>query len=237
MKKKMTANRGGHRLATLHLCLAVSLAFGPLSQIAVWSANQPSASTALGASEHLRYSIPTNAVQKSVPLSSEDGWCSKKIEYWLEGTKVGERRWWKNGQLSDERPMRNGENHGIWAWWREDGKVLSQHSYKDGLLHGMSSGWNKNGKLQSERPYENDKKHGMEREWNSKGVLVWEFPYKEGRLHGVARYFQKNAELQVPSMKMPKPLTFWIEGKEVSEPDYIEACMTNATLPRIKADK
>ena len=113
---------------------------------------------------------------------------------------------------------------------------MSEGSYSDGLLHGVSRGWDKNGKLWCERPYENGKKHGMEREWNSKGLLVWEHPYKEGQLHGIGRFSRKNAEPQIPFiiMKPPKPLTFWINGKEVSKSEYTEACKTNATLPQIK---
>lgn len=236
MKKIITANRGGHNLATLHLYLAVGLAFGALTGIAVRAADQPSTHTSLIASERLRYFIPTNAVEKPVPLSSDDAWCSRKSELWLNGEKVGERRWWKNGQLSDERPIKTNQSHGVWRWWREDGKRLSEGTYKDGLLHGVSKGWDKNGRLWCERPYENGKKHGMEREWNSKGLLVWEYPYREGQLHGIARFSRKNAEPQIPFIikKPPEPLAFWINGKEVSKTEYIEACKTNATLPRIK---
>ena len=73
----------------------------------------------------------------------------------------------------------------------------------------------------------------MEREWNSKGALVWEYPYKAGQLHGIARYSRKNAELQAPFMKTPKPLTFWINGMEISRSDYISACKTNGALQKI----
>ena len=237
MNKSMKANRGESRFATLRLCLAVAI--GTIIQITVSAADRSGTDTSLDVSEHLRYSIPTNAVEKPVPLTAEDAWCSKKSEFWVDGKKVGERRWQKTGQLSDERPMKDGQSHGVWRWCREDGKTLSEGSYKDGLLHGVSRGWDKNGKLWCERPYENGKKHGMEREWNSKGLLVWEYPWKEGQLHGIARYSRKNAEPQIPFifMKPPKPLTYWINGKEISKSDYILACKTNATLPKIAADK
>jgi len=210
------------------------LVYGALLQTVGGAAAQPNTVASSNESQHLRYSIPTNAVEKPVPLTVEEAWCSKKSEFWIDGKKVGERRWQKNGQLSDERPMRNGQSHGIWKWWRDNGMLMSESSYKEGLAHGMNRGWDKNGKLWCERPFENGRKHGMEREWNSKGMLVWEYPYKTGQLHGIARYSRRNAELQIPFMKTPKPLAFWIDGTEISKLEYISACKTNSTLPKIK---
>lgn len=183
-------------------------------------------------------SIPTGAVEVVVPPSIDESWCSEKAEYWLDGKKVGERRWWRNGNLSDELPMSNGVPHGTARWWRQDGKTLaSEHSYKDGLLEGVSRGWHPNGVLASETWYRRGKKHGWEREWNSKGELVWELPYRDGKLHGVARYWKGVAELQAPLRKMPKSVSFWMDGREVTRAEYLAAARTNDSLPPIPSGK
>ena len=135
--------------------------------------------------------------------------------------------------------MKGGQNHGVWRWWLEDGKTpLSEDPYKDGLRHGLAKGWDAKGRLWCETPYENGRKHGGEREWNSKGKLVWEMPYSNGQLHGVARYWKANAEMQAPFMKLfvklPKPVSYWIEGQEVTEAQYLSASKTNAALPALE---
>lgn len=169
-----------------------------------------------------------------MPVSAEEPWCSKKAEYWIGPSKVGERRWWKNGQLSDEHPMTNGVLHGVARWWREDGRTLvSEHSYGAGVLDGESRGWHENGKLATETHYRRGKKEGLESEWNEEGALLWRLPYRGGRLHGVARYWKGRGKLQIPFMKISPPLTFWIDGVEVSRVEYIQASKTNASLPAL----
>ena len=63
--------------------------------------------------DYLHTCIPKNATEKIIPLTKEVSWCSKKAEYWLHGEKVGERTWWKNGNLSTECPMQQGKKHGV----------------------------------------------------------------------------------------------------------------------------
>jgi len=197
--------------------------------------NGASTNSTAQSAQSLRYAIPSNALEKLVPLSSNETWCSRKAEYWLHDQKVGERRWWKNGRLSDEHPMRDGLLHGVSRWWRDDGqRLLSEHSYQHGLLHGVSKAWDSKGTLTSEVSYITGKRDGTEKKWNSNGELVWELPYKEGKLHGIARYWKQHAQLQLPDLlaKAPRPVSYWVDGREVSRQEYSSTTRTNSNLRR-----
>lgn len=127
--------------------------------------------------EYLRYTIPAQSVESEVSLTEDDSWCSRKAEYWLDGEKVGEKRWWKNGKLSDICPMENGKRHGIWKWYRGDGvTLLSEHAYKDGKKHGFSRGYYGKGQLFSESYYEHGVLIREAKEWHKDGASVKEIP-------------------------------------------------------------
>lgn len=126
--------------------------------------------------KNVKYTIPKNAIEKSAPLTKYDyaNKYSRKVEYWLDGKKVGKRGWWTTGKLAYERAI------------------------KDGMRHGLYRGWYPNGTLWQERYYKNDKMHGVYTSWDKKGQV---------------------------------DVSFWIDGKNVTEAAYLQAAKFDKTLP------
>ncbi len=102
-------------------------------------------------SDNITYTIPENAEEKIVPLTEyqQNNNYSKRAEYWLNGKKVGEKAWHKNGQIAYEQPIKNGMEHGIYKAWYPDGKLRAICPYRKDRLHGILQQWDENMHLET----------------------------------------------------------------------------------------
>jgi hypothetical protein len=192
---------------------------------------------------HFSYTIPSNAVETAVSptytIRNDERFASgaarlysKAALYTVGTSRVGFRRWWKNGQLCEEVPMLQGVPHGVTRCWREDGELMSESVYDHGRLHGVSRGWGVRGSLWVETPYFEGQRHGLHQEWADDGRLEEQIWYFHGRKHGPSIFF--GGRPQVPILHSGKPgRWYFIDGQEVSESAYNAACRTNETLPKV----
>jgi antitoxin component YwqK of YwqJK toxin-antitoxin module len=159
--------------------------------------------------------IPPDAVERP------DAWratgkvgamITKKREYFVDGALVGQRLFYENGQLADEKLYRDAKLHGIWRQYAPNGKLVGERPYRDGQMDGTFRFWDENGKLvresvmtkgtgllreyggetsrslDAETRYVDGKKEGLSTEWGrfqgceGYGYSIAE--YKDGQLDG-----------------------------------------------------
>jgi hypothetical protein len=192
---------------------------------------------------HFAYRIPSNAAETAVSptytvrndesfASGAERLYSKAALYTVGTNRVGFRRWWKGGQLSEEVPMLHGIPHGVTRFWREDGGLLSESVYERGQLHGVSRGWGVGGNPKMETPYFDGQRHGLHQEWADDGGLEEQIWYFHGKKHGPSIFF--GGRPQIPVLHSGKPgRWYFIDGQEVSESVYRTASRTNESLPKL----
>ncbi len=96
--------------------------------------------------QHYRSSIP-KAARERVVATFVDGPQKYKVECRLDAKLAGERYFHKTGEISYERPMKDGKTHGIVYRSDEPGKLLSAEPCFKGKLHGTAKQWSDDGKL------------------------------------------------------------------------------------------
>ena len=114
-----------------------------------------------------------------------------KISYFVDGRLIGERSWYTNGELGEERLLRDGELHGIRRIHRQDGSLFAEIPYRRGLIDGVARFFDEDGEVFSESVM----KHGTGT-FRSFPDLVFhlpdaEVPYVKGTPHGWARLWGK----------------------------------------------
>jgi len=203
----------------------------------------PGAWQSVTSGTHFSYTIPPNAVETLVNptytirqdrrfASGAERLYSKAAVYTVGTNRVGFKRWWKNGQLSEEVPMLQDVPHGVTRFWHDDGELMSESAYDHGQQHGVSRGWRTGGTLIMETPYVDGQKHGLHQTWAADGRLEEQVCYFHGKKHGPSVFF--GGQPQIPVLVSGKPgRWFFIDGQEVSESFYRTACLTNDTLPKL----
>lgn len=142
----------------------------------------------------------------------------------LNGKLVGVRYFHETGELSDERPLKNGVLHGIQyrsdaparllsadLWWQDHSgfAFLSEARYvKEGKWHGFEWWLNHEDQrsLWQERHFWNDQLHGIDRRWNSHDRLRRGYP------------------------------RYWIHDERVTKRQYLRKCAKDPTLPPFREE-
>lgn len=205
---------------------------------------------------HYRSSIP-RAARERVVATFVDGPQRYKTEYVLNGKVVGERYFHKTGDLSYERPVKDGKTHGVVYRSDTPGKLLSAEPCFRGKLHGTARQWSDDGELigtytmkhgtgidlwwqQSENsaPYLAEARylkdglwHGFEWWWIGPNFLVQETHFRHGKQHGIERRWNLQGRL---SRGYPR---YWVNSERVSKRDYLRACKTDPTLPPLREEE
>jgi antitoxin component YwqK of YwqJK toxin-antitoxin module len=63
---------------------------------------------------------------------------------------VIQKTFYRNGQLRERVPVRNGRRHGVVRVWHKNGVLANEERYQNGLLHGVCRQWNEAGRLLGE---------------------------------------------------------------------------------------
>jgi hypothetical protein len=93
-----------------------------------------------------------------------------------------QRNYYRNGQLHEETPLREGRFHGIARLWHKNGTPATQEAYQNDLRHGLCRQWNDEGKLLGE--YRMDHGTGIQRVWFDNGIVQQERSFFKGRPPG-----------------------------------------------------
>jgi hypothetical protein len=133
-----------------------------------------------------------------------------------------ERYYYRNGQISEEAPLRDGLRHGIARSWYKNGTPATQEAYQNDLQHGVCRQWNETGKLLGE--YRMDHGTGIQRVWYENGVVQWEQSFAKGKATGPCRMW-----LQDGSFASEQWL---IENRDVSREQFEKAATKHPEWPK-----
>jgi antitoxin component YwqK of YwqJK toxin-antitoxin module len=113
-------------------------------------------------------------------------------EYFRDGAKVGERSFYKNGRVAEEKLFKDGVLDGICRRFYQSGKLFSESPYEGGKLNGMVRFYKENGDLLGESNIK--KGNGVLRQFPNRDLGLFgdqEIPYKDGLIDGTLREWDR----------------------------------------------
>lgn len=135
-----------------------------------------------------------------------------------------QKTFYRNGQLRERVPVRNGRRHGVVRTWHKNGKRASEETFKDGLLHGVCRHWNEAGRQLGE--YLIVHGTGVQREWHDNGKLQMEVWTVRGDFCGRNRIWLRDGTLLAER--------FYLHGLAVSAETYHAAAAKDKALPTFR---
>ncbi len=135
-----------------------------------------------------------------------------------------QRSFFRNGQLSEVVPVRNGCKQGLARTWHKNGILASAERYQRGFLHGVCRQWDKAGRLLGKFTMAHGT--GIQREWHDNGRLKIEISTVRGEFCGRNRIWLRDGTLISER--------FYLHGRVVSADDYRAAAAKNRTLPKYR---
>ena len=112
---------------------------------------------------------------------------AKRCQYLLDGELVGERLYYSNGQIADEKLFRKKQLHGIWRQFYQDGSLFSERPYRDGLPHGTFRFWNDRGELLGASELKDGNGLLQSYEKSDLGSYREEVRFAKGKIHGIRK--------------------------------------------------
>lgn len=138
-----------------------------------------------------------------------------------------QRTLYRNGQLREEVPLRNGRRHGVVRTWHRNGVLASEKHYQQDLLHGTCRQWDEMGKLLGS--YEMIHGAGVEHVWFDDGHLQQEQSFVNGLATGRWRSWLQDGSLASEQ--------WLIENHEVSRAEYLKAAASHADWPKYLSER
>jgi hypothetical protein len=135
-----------------------------------------------------------------------------------------QKSFYRNGQLYEQVPVRNGRRHGIVRVWHKNGVHASEEPFQNGLLHGVCRHWNEAGRRLGE--YRMIRGTGLQRDWHDNGKLRIEVSTIQGEFCGRNRIWLRDGTLLTER--------FYLHGLAVSAEAYRAAAAKDKTLPRFR---
>jgi hypothetical protein len=135
-----------------------------------------------------------------------------------------QKTFYRNGQLRERVPVRNGRRHGIVRVWHKNGKRASEEPYKNGVLDGVCRQWSEAGRRLGE--YVIFQGTGLQREWHDNGKLQMEIWTIAGEFSGRSRIWLRDGTLLSER--------FYLVGHVVSAEKYREVAAKFKALPKFR---
>ena len=135
-----------------------------------------------------------------------------------------QKTFYRNGQLRERVPVRNGRRHGVVRVWHKNGKRASEESFKNGVLDGVCRQWNEAGRRLGEyRIFEGT---GLQQQWHDNGKLQMEIWTIAGEFSGRSRMWLRDGTLLSER--------FYLVGHVVSVEKYREVAAKFKALPKFR---
>jgi hypothetical protein len=203
-------------------------------------------------------SIPSGAIERIVSEYQREGnlVCLRRAECCLDGHIVGERFYDEDGTLAGERPLTDGQKHGVEYRWN-DGHLISAEPYWEGKPHGTAMQWSQDRRLlgtytlvhgtgldiwravredgsiyvSEVHSMRDGMPHGFEWWLDEDQKQVWdERHWHLGELHGIERQWNDSGRLR---RGWPR---YWIHGTKVTKRQYLRAAASDETLPPFREE-
>ncbi len=133
-----------------------------------------------------------------------------------------QRDFYRNGQVRQEVPLRNGHKHGVIRTWHRNGALASEEPFEDDLPHGICRQWDESGRLLGR--YKMVHGTGIQRAWHDNGQLQVEVSTVGGRFYGRNRMWLRDGTLISEH--------FCLNGRDVSPDAYRAAAAKDDRLPK-----
>ena len=134
-----------------------------------------------------------------------------------------QKTFYRNGQIRERVPTRNGRRRGVVRVWHKNGVLASEELYQNGLLHGVCRQWNEAGRLLGE--YRMVHGTGVQRAWHENGRLQLEFSTVNGDFSGRYRLWLNDEKLMSEDI--------FLHGKPVTAEQYGLARVKDPSLPKL----
>jgi antitoxin component YwqK of YwqJK toxin-antitoxin module len=111
---------------------------------------------------------------------------------YLVGTeRVGERLFFDDGRVADERLYKDKKLHGIWRQYWPNGQLFAERPYRDGQMDGTFRFWDEKGKLLGESKIKNGT--GVLTEYANLVARSHdkETPFRDGKVDGTEKFWAK----------------------------------------------
>jgi hypothetical protein len=135
-----------------------------------------------------------------------------------------QQSFYRNGQLREQVPMRNGHRHGVARTWHKNGALATEEPYQNDLLHGICRQWDESGRLLGR--YKMTRGTGVQRSWHPTGQIQLEVSTVDGQFCGRNRLWLADGTLISER--------YYLHGLIVSAHKYREAAATDRMLPRFR---
>lgn len=135
-----------------------------------------------------------------------------------------QQAFYRNGQLREQVPMRNGHRNGVARTWHKNGAIATEEPYQNDLLHGVCRQWDESGQLLGK--YKMVRGTGVQRTWHDNGQIQLEVSTVHGHFCGRNRLWLRDGLLISER--------FYLHGRIVSANAYRAATATDRTLPRFR---
>jgi hypothetical protein len=139
-------------------------------------------------------------------------------------TTTTRQTYYRNGQLRERVPLRNGRRHGLLCTWHKNGKPASEEPYQNDSLHGLCRQWDEAGRLLGK--YRMNHGTGIQRAWHDNGQLQIEVSTLCGEFCGRNRIWLHDGKLISER--------FYLHGRVVSADEYRKAAAKDKALPRFR---
>lgn len=134
---------------------------------------------------------------------------------------------YRNGQLREQVPMRNGHRHGVVRTWHKNGVIATHEPYQNDLLHGVCRQWDESGRVLGK--YKMAHGTGVQRTWHDNGQIQLEVSTVRGHFCGCNRLWLRDGLLVSER--------FYLHGRIVSADVYRAATAKDRTLPRFRGKR
>jgi hypothetical protein len=130
---------------------------------------------------------------------------------------------YRNGQLREVLPLRNGQRHGVASVWHKNRSLASEEPYASGLLHGSCRQWSEAGRLLGK--YQMVHGTGIQRAWHDNGRRQMEISTLRGEFCRRSRSWLSDGTLLSDDI--------YLRGSVVSADDYRAAAAKDKALPKL----
>jgi hypothetical protein len=131
---------------------------------------------------------------------------------------------YRNGQVRQEVPLRNGHKHGVIRTWHRNGVLASEEPFENNLPHGICGQWDESGRLLGR--YKMVHGTGIQRAWHDNGHLQVEVSTVGGRFYGRNRIWLRDGTLISDR--------FCLDGRNVTPDVYRAAAAKDDRLPKFR---
>ena len=175
------------------------------------------------------------------------------VELFLDGNRHGvQREWHENGSRKSEQPYRHGRLDGDCRSWDETGLLVGWYAISngtgvvkryytngvlskakvlvDGLANGRTVRCHKNGEIANWVTFKSECFVGIGVSFRADGsISSWSNSKSPGeKLHGPMIGFGQGGEVE--------EISYWVDGDEVTKPQYLVAMTTHADLLQLPED-